>query len=48
METPEDFLKEQQTWYDSLKEKYAMVYWADSNGLSRKSRLKLLHWGHTK
>ncbi|MGB3181240.1 MAG: hypothetical protein WBB45_07605 [Cyclobacteriaceae bacterium] len=41
-------MKEQQVWYDSLKEKYERNYWARQNGLSKNSGFKLLHWGHTK
>ena len=46
--TPEDFMKEQQEWFDSLKEKYEEVYWGDSNGLYRKCKFELIHWGHSK
>lgn len=46
--TPEDFMKEQLVWFNVLKKKYENTYWADSNGLYRKSGLKLIHWGHTK
>lgn len=46
--TPEDFQKEQQKWLDELRKKYEKSYWASSNGILRKSRFELIHWGHTK
>jgi len=46
--TPEDFQKEQQVWFDQLKTRFEKTYWAQSNGISRKSAFKLIHWGHTK
>lgn len=46
--TPEDFYKEQQEWFDDLRKKYEKSYWASSNGITRLSKFKLIHWGHTK
>uniref|UniRef100_UPI0040476995 hypothetical protein n=1 Tax=Roseivirga sp. TaxID=1964215 RepID=UPI0040476995 len=46
--TPEDFLKEQQGWFESLKEKHEKIYWVEQNGISTKGKLELLHWGHSK
>lgn len=46
--TPEDFMKEEQLWLDSIREKYEKTYWASSNGLRRKCAFKIIHWGHTK
>lgn len=46
--TPEDFMKEQSAWFESLKKKYESNYWVSSNGLSRSAGLTLKHWGHSK
>lgn len=46
--TPEDFQKEQQVWFDTLKERFKKSYWTESNGIYRQSSFKLIHWGHSK
>ncbi|WP_339608700.1 hypothetical protein [uncultured Roseivirga sp.] len=46
--TPEDFMKEEQQWLDGIREKYEKQYWASANGLTRKCRFSIEHWGHTK
>jgi hypothetical protein len=46
--TPEDWQKEQQKWFDGLKVKLGKTYWASNNGITRKGRFKLSHWGHSK
>jgi len=46
--TPEDFHKEQQEWFDTLRKKYENSYLLSSNGYRRKGSIKLIHWGHTK
>jgi len=46
--TPEDFMKEQYIWFDTLKSKYENSYWAGNDDLSVKCNFKLDHWGHTK
>lgn len=43
--TPEDFLKEQLTWFESLKIKFKNTYWLERNGKHTKGSLELFHWG---
>lgn len=46
--TPEDFKKEQQTWFNTLRKKYKKEYWLKSNGIMRNCNFILEHWGHSK
>jgi hypothetical protein len=46
--TPEDFMKEQQTWYDKLAKEFAKHYSVQKNGVTRSYSFRLMHWGHTK
>lgn len=46
--TPEDFMREEQGWFDQVRQKYEKQYWLESNGLNRKCRFEIKHWGHTK
>jgi hypothetical protein len=46
--TPEDFLKEQQAWFDSIRNKFERKFTLKSNGTIVIGSRKLTHWGHTK
>ena len=46
--TPEDLMKEDQEWFDSIRNKYEKDFTSYSNGLLRSFTRKISHWGHSK
>jgi hypothetical protein len=46
--TPEDFMKEQQTWFEQIWKEFAKHYRAEKNGVMTSYTFSLIHWGHTK
>ncbi len=46
--TPEDFMKEQAKWFESLSDKYFNQQIIENDGLYGKFTFKLTHWGHNK
>lgn len=43
--TPEDFMKEQQDWLETVRKKYKSKEYRHGGSLAK---FKILHWGHTK
>lgn len=46
--TPEDFMKEQQAWFEQMSKEFAKHFRAQKNGVSTSYTFRLTHWGHTK
>jgi hypothetical protein len=45
--TPEDFMKEDQQWFDNLKTKYEKKYWLEGDFGAIGYTFSLNHWGHS-
>lgn len=46
--TPEDFQKEEQRWFDEIRQKYDADFYHHFDEGSLRIRRKMTHWGHTK
>jgi hypothetical protein len=46
--TPEDWRKEELKWFDKIKVRFEKSYWVDNGDITRKGKLVLSHWGHSK
>lgn len=46
--TPEDFMKEEQKWFDSLRRKYEKSLTIEYDGGIILTEFHLIHWGHSK